>query len=215
MYRALSLEWVTQNIDLSDDAVDYTVSGLLLNFIPDTAKALSEMVRIVRPGGAVALYVWDYAGQMQIMRYFFDAARVIDPKSSAFDDGINAPICRPKALSEAFIAAGLSHVETTAIDIPAAFVDFHVPGIGRTRLGQRTPWQELSDVDPERTFNLGAGWPAKIGFAMLAPLGAGRRCSPPRTPKCWRRSGRRSVAMRPVGFATTVMVPPSRRLANR
>jgi SAM-dependent methyltransferase len=113
-----------QNIDLPDDIVDYAVSGLVLNFIPDKVKALNEMARIVRPDGAVALYVWDYAGQMQIMRYFFDTARLIDPKSSAYDDGINAPICRPKALSDAFTAAGLSHVETTAIDIPAAFVDF-------------------------------------------------------------------------------------------
>jgi len=113
-----------QNIDLPDDAVDYAVSGLLLNFIPDKTKALSEMERIVRPHGTVALYVWDYAGQMQIMRYFFNAARLIDPKSSAYDDGINAPICRPKALSDAFVAAGLCDVETAAIDIPAAFVDF-------------------------------------------------------------------------------------------
>jgi SAM-dependent methyltransferase len=113
-----------QNIDLPDDAVDYAVSGLVLNFIPDKAKALNEMARIVRPEGTVALYVWDYAGQMQIMRYFFDTARLIDPKSSAYDDGINAPICRTRALSDAFAAAGLSNVETTALDIPAAFVDF-------------------------------------------------------------------------------------------
>jgi trans-aconitate methyltransferase len=112
------------NVDLPDDALDYAVSGLVLNFIPDKVKALSEMVRIVRPGGVVGLYVWDYAGQMQIMRYFLDAARLIDPSSSTYDDGINAPICRPKPLLDAFIAAGLSDSETTAIDIPAAFVDF-------------------------------------------------------------------------------------------
>jgi SAM-dependent methyltransferase len=112
------------SIDLPNDSVDYAVSGLLLNFVPDKAKALNEMARIARPEGVVALYVWDYAGHMQIMRYFFDAARVIDPKSSAFDDGINAPICRPKALADAFSAAGLSHVETAPIDIAAAFIDF-------------------------------------------------------------------------------------------
>ena len=58
------------NIDLPDEGLDYAVSGLVLNFVPDKAKALSEMARIVRPGGVVALYVWDYAGHMQIMRYF-------------------------------------------------------------------------------------------------------------------------------------------------
>ena len=113
-----------QSIDLPDDEVDYAVSGLVLNFLPDKTKALSEMARIVRPEGTVALYVWDYAGQMQIMRCFFDTARLIDAKSSAFDDGINAPICRPKALAAAFSAAGLCHVETTPIDIAARLYRF-------------------------------------------------------------------------------------------
>ena len=124
-----------QKIDLPDDVADYAVSGLVLNFIPDKAKAVNEMARIVRPGGTVALYVWDYAGQMQIMRSFFDAARIVDAGSSAFDDGINAPICRPKALAGAFAAAGLSDVETAALDIPAAFADFQdywTPFLGGT-----------------------------------------------------------------------------------
>jgi trans-aconitate methyltransferase len=123
------------NIDLPDDGLDYAVSGLVLNFMPDKAKALREMVRIVRPGGTVGLYVWDYAGHMQIMRYFFDSARLIDPNSSVYDDGINAPICRPEPLLDAFIATGLSDAETTAIDIPAAFVDFQdywTPFLGGT-----------------------------------------------------------------------------------
>ncbi len=112
------------NIDLPDGSFDYAVSGLVLNFIPDKAKALSEMARIVCPGGVVALYVWDYAGHMQIMRQFFDAARAIDPGSSSYDAGITASICRPKRLLGAFSEAGLSDPQTTAIDITAAFVDF-------------------------------------------------------------------------------------------
>ena len=112
------------NVDLTEASFDYAVSGLVLNFVPDKPKALSEMARIVRPGGTVGLYVWDYAGQMQIMRYFFDIAREFDEGSATFDDGLNALICRPQRLSDAFAAAGLSNVETTAIDITTAFVDF-------------------------------------------------------------------------------------------
>ena len=122
-------------MDVPSNEFDYAVSGLLLNFVSDKAKVLSEMARVVRPGGLVALYVWDYAGQMQIMRYFFDTAWTIDPNSSAYDDGINAPICRPEALSMAFSIAGLSDVETTAIDIPAAFAtfgDYWEPFLGGT-----------------------------------------------------------------------------------
>jgi hypothetical protein len=50
------------------------VTGLAINFIPDQTKAVGEMRRVTRPGGTVAGYVWDYAGEMQMMRRFWDAA---------------------------------------------------------------------------------------------------------------------------------------------
>jgi len=109
---------------LPDGEFDHAVSGLVLNFLPDAARALAEMARVTRPGGTVALYVWDYAGQMQVMRHFFDAARLVDPASAAHDDGLRSPICRPAPLRDAFLAAGLAAPETVALDIPAAFVDF-------------------------------------------------------------------------------------------
>jgi ubiquinone/menaquinone biosynthesis C-methylase UbiE len=87
---------------LPDNSIDLAVSGLVLNFVPDKPKAISEMVRIVRPDGSVALYVWDYAGHMQIMRYFFDTACQFDAGSAEYDDGIKAPICRPKPFKYAF-----------------------------------------------------------------------------------------------------------------
>ena len=59
-----------QAIPESDGSFDIAVSGLLLNFVPDKDRAVQEMVRVTRPGGTVALYVWDYAGHMQMMRYF-------------------------------------------------------------------------------------------------------------------------------------------------
>ncbi|MFC4454237.1 class I SAM-dependent methyltransferase [Deinococcus sonorensis] len=103
---------------------DRAVSGLVLNFTRDPLQALREMARLVRPGGQVALYVWDYAGHMQIMRRFFDVARTMDPEAVRFDDGVNAPICRPGPLREGVEAVGLGNVQVTALDIPAAFEHF-------------------------------------------------------------------------------------------
>ncbi|RPI43211.1 MAG: methyltransferase domain-containing protein, partial [Betaproteobacteria bacterium] len=100
------------------------VSGLVLNFVPDKRRAVAEMVRVVRPGGTVGLYVWDYAGQMQIMRYFFDAAAELDTRAKEYDDGINASICRPGPLFELFQTVGLSDIEVEALDIPTAFESF-------------------------------------------------------------------------------------------
>ena len=103
---------------------DLAVSGLVLNFVADQAKALSEMVRVVRPGGTIAVYVWDYAGHMQFMRQFWDAAAELDPKARELDEGARFPLCRPKPLSDLFNRAGLSAIELRSIDIATGFIDF-------------------------------------------------------------------------------------------
>lgn len=112
------------NLGIPSDSIDYAVSGLVLNFVPDASTTLAEMARVVRPGGTVALYVWDYAGHMQIMRYFFDTAVLFDARSTEFDDGSRAPICRPLALKEAFASTGLTNISVNALDITTPFDSF-------------------------------------------------------------------------------------------
>ncbi|HEX9439300.1 MAG TPA: methyltransferase domain-containing protein, partial [Roseiflexaceae bacterium] len=103
---------------------DAAVSGLVLNFIPDQPKAVAEMARVTRPGGTVAAYVWDYAGEMQLMRHFWDAAVALNPAARDLDEGRRFPICRPGPLARLFRDAGLKAVETRAIDVPTDFRDF-------------------------------------------------------------------------------------------
>jgi ubiquinone/menaquinone biosynthesis C-methylase UbiE len=103
---------------------DMVVSGLALNFVPEPASALSEMTRVVVEDGAVAVYVWDYADNMQMMRYFWDAAARLNGKALEMDEGRRFPICKPEPLMEVFYKAGLKDVEHRAIDAPTAFKDF-------------------------------------------------------------------------------------------
>jgi SAM-dependent methyltransferase len=100
------------------------VSGLVLNFVPDPARALAETARVVRPGGKAALYVWDHAGTMEMMRRFWDAAGGLDPAAVERDEGRRFPICRPEPLRELLTAAGFIDVEACAIDVPTVFRDF-------------------------------------------------------------------------------------------
>ena len=111
-------------IPLGDASVDVVVSGLVLNFVPDQRAALAEMARVTGKGGTIAAYVWDYAGKMELMRYFWDAATELDPNAAKLDEGVRFPICRPEALKELFAGAGLNAVDTTSIDIPTPFANF-------------------------------------------------------------------------------------------
>jgi SAM-dependent methyltransferase len=111
-------------LPLDDDSFDAVVSGLVLNFLPDLDAALGEMTRVSADGGVVAAYVWDYAGRMQLMRWFWDVAVELDGSASALDEGARSSVCTPEALTWRFAASGLLDVETTAIEVPTVFIDF-------------------------------------------------------------------------------------------
>jgi SAM-dependent methyltransferase len=71
------------DLPVDDATFDVAVSGLVLNFLPDATRAVSELRRSLDNGGTVALYVWDYAEGMQLIRYFWDAAIALDPAALA------------------------------------------------------------------------------------------------------------------------------------
>jgi len=111
-------------LPLDDAGVDAAVSALVLNFVPDTAAALREMVRVTAEGGRVAACVWDYAEKMELIRTYWDAAARLGLLAPGQDQGERFPLCRPDALVAAFTAAGLRQVEVSGIEIEMRFVDF-------------------------------------------------------------------------------------------
>jgi len=113
-----------QALRVESASYDAVVAGLMLNFVPQPSQAIAEMARGARPGGIVAAYVWDYAGKMQLMRHFWNAAVALDPAAVELDEGRRFPLCKPAPLTHAFHAAGLREVEVRAIDIATDFHDF-------------------------------------------------------------------------------------------
>lgn len=110
---------------LPDDAVDVSVSGLVLNFVPDIDAALAEMRRVTRSGGLVAAYVWDYGGRMELMRRFWDGAIALGLEGAAAKaEATRFPMCEPDALATTFRRAGLRAVRVEPIEVPTRFVDF-------------------------------------------------------------------------------------------
>jgi SAM-dependent methyltransferase len=112
-------------IPLGEASVDVVVSGLVLNFVPDPRAAVLEMTRVTNKEGTIAAYVWDYAGKMELMRFFWDAAVELDSAAEKLDEGVRFPLCRPEALETLFASTGLEEVEVKAIDIPTPFANFH------------------------------------------------------------------------------------------
>ena len=119
-----------------DSAVwDVTVSGLVLNFVRDHESMVREMARVTKPGGLVAAYVWDYAGGMQMMRHFWDAAVAVSPSDTKLDQAERFPLCQPGPLQALFERMDLRSVKVRAIDIPTVFQnfdDYWKPFLGRT-----------------------------------------------------------------------------------
>jgi ubiquinone/menaquinone biosynthesis C-methylase UbiE len=99
---------------------DVSVSGLALNFIAFD-RALAEQIKVVRPGGTIAAYVWDYAGEYEFARRFWDAALSIDPRAATYDPGRKSTICSEQNLLEALATAGCTEVETRVFDDSGEF----------------------------------------------------------------------------------------------
>ena len=113
-----------QALPIVAGSFDVAVSALVLNFVPEPEQMIAEMVRAVRPGGHVALYVWDYAAKMEMIRYFWDAAVELNPAVTELDEARRFPICQPGALRELMSNAGVNRLEIEAVDVPTIFRDF-------------------------------------------------------------------------------------------
>ena len=107
--------------ELPDGPYDVVVAGLVLNFVPERVEALRRMREI---GSTVAVYVWDYADGMQLMRYFFDAMLELRPEDRHHDEGVRFPFCTAEGLEELFREAGFSTVRTRDIVVPTVFSSF-------------------------------------------------------------------------------------------
>ncbi len=49
-------------LPFDDGEFDVAVMAVVINFVPEPAKGVAEMMRVVKPGGTVATYMWDLPG---------------------------------------------------------------------------------------------------------------------------------------------------------
>lgn len=108
-------------LPFSDESFDAAVMALVIFFIPDPAKSIDEMVRVVRPGGTVAAYVWDMTGgghPLELMHAEMEAMGFTAPWPPRSD------ITGLQALRRLWIDAALNDIESREITVHRTFANF-------------------------------------------------------------------------------------------
>jgi ubiquinone/menaquinone biosynthesis C-methylase UbiE len=110
-----------QDLPFPDKSFDIVASALVVNFVPNKARAMSEMRRVVRPGGLIAACVWNFAAELSPSGPLRRAMRRI---------GIEAPpipgtdTSSPAVLADLLEKAGLKGLNTDSIEVAVSFRDF-------------------------------------------------------------------------------------------
>ena len=135
---------VAEELPFPDDTFDQVLAQLVVHFMPDPVRGLTEMARVCRPGGMVAASAWDFQGGRSPLWPFWRAVREVDPQAN---DESGEPGARDGQLVEIFKAAGLRDATQyeLRISVPmAGFDDWWQPltlGVGPA--GQY--WQRLGE----------------------------------------------------------------------
>jgi SAM-dependent methyltransferase len=103
------------------DAFDAAVMPLVIFFVPDPAKGVAEMARVVCTGGLVAAYAWDMEGGGFPYQALHDEMRGL---GVAVPTPPSPEASRVDAMRELWDGAGLDSVETRVIDVRRTFADF-------------------------------------------------------------------------------------------
>lgn len=104
-----------------DNSVDVAVMPLVIFFVPDPAKGVAEMVRVVHPGGMVAAYAWDMPGGGFP---YFPLQQVLREQGQVVPSPPSPHASRLDVMQSLWQDAGLVGVETCEIKVQRTYADF-------------------------------------------------------------------------------------------
>ncbi len=133
----------------ADGSFDVAVMPLVIFFVPEPAKGVAEMTRVVSPGGLVAAYAWDMHGggfpyhvlQAEMRALGFPPPRPPSPEAS-----------REDMMRDLWTGAGLTGVDTRAITVRRTFASFD--DYWNTILGGASVGAKLAAMGPRESAEL-------------------------------------------------------------
>jgi len=105
----------------ADASFDAAVMALVIFFVPEPARGVAEMARVIRPGGGVCAYAWDILGGG------FPYFALQDEMAKLGHQPLWPPsveAARMAALRESWTDAGLIDVETHELVVQRTYADF-------------------------------------------------------------------------------------------
>lgn len=114
-----------ESLPYADDEFDLALAQLVMALVDDAERAARELLRVARPGAAIATCAWDFEEGMTMLRCFWDAAAVVAPERARDYDQARAHTYSTRAaLDELWRSAGMVGVTTGEIDARAEYRDF-------------------------------------------------------------------------------------------
>jgi ubiquinone/menaquinone biosynthesis C-methylase UbiE len=111
-------------LPFADKVFDRTLAQLVVNFMSDAETGVREMRRVTQSGGIVAAAVWDYAGQMTVLRRFWDSVASLNPSAADLDEGRSMRYCTPDELEALWTDADLDEVTISEVVVTAGYESF-------------------------------------------------------------------------------------------
>jgi ubiquinone/menaquinone biosynthesis C-methylase UbiE len=110
-----------QQLPFADGEFDVAAMALVITFVSDPAQAVAEMKRVVKSGGMIGTYVWDFLGKGNTQQPLREAVEARGIPVLPMPGHVHS---RLESLRAIFTAAGLDAVSVRPIEIEISYADF-------------------------------------------------------------------------------------------